>query len=46
MVLADGPDIFVLGGLTTGDVSSAAVDRLQPGTGSSGVAGELSIRGP
>ncbi len=43
VVLADGSDILVLGGLTTGDVSSAAVERLQPDTGVSGVAGELSI---
>ncbi len=33
----------MLGGLTTGDVSSASVERLQPATGLSGVAGELSI---
>jgi len=43
VVLADGSNILVLGGLTTGDVSSAAVERLQPTTGLSGVAGELSI---
>lgn len=43
VVLADGSDILVLSGLTTGDVSSAAVERLQPNAGLSGVAGELSI---
>jgi hypothetical protein len=43
VVVADGSDILVLGGLTTGDVSSAAVERVQPATGLSGVAGELSI---
>jgi hypothetical protein len=43
VVLADGSEILVLGGLTTGDVSTASVERVQPGAGTNGVAGELSI---
>jgi hypothetical protein len=42
-VLADGPDALVLGGLTRGDVSTTAVERIDPVTGTGGRAGTLDL---
>ena len=43
VALADGPDILVLGGLTRGDVSTPAVERIDPVTGTGGRAGNLAL---
>jgi N-acetylneuraminic acid mutarotase len=42
-VLADGSDILVLGGLARGDVSTAAVERIDPATGAGDRAGNLAL---
>ncbi len=42
VVLATGNELLVLGGLTTGDVSTADIWRLSPGTGSATRVGTLS----
>ncbi|HWC39522.1 MAG TPA: kelch repeat-containing protein [Acidimicrobiales bacterium] len=43
VVLSDGADILVLGGLARGDVSTAAVERINPATGAGTRAGSLAL---
>jgi hypothetical protein len=43
VVLAEGSDVLILGGLTSGDVSTSAVERIDPTNGSGSRVGSLAM---